>query len=61
MTIVDFGAYQFDRVLSCETFERLKHYDAMMEKVAGALKAGGKFMAQMFCHHDNPYHFDEAN
>ena len=61
MTIVDFGAYQFDRVLSCETFERLKHYDAMMEKVAGVLKVGGKFMAQMFCHHDNPYHFDEAN
>ncbi|KAL2021191.1 hypothetical protein VTK56DRAFT_7378 [Thermocarpiscus australiensis] len=54
------GDDEYDRIISVELFEHLKNYDRMMAKVSKALRPGGKFLLQMFCHRDAPYHVSEG-
>ena len=48
----------FDRVVSIELFEHMKNYEKLMAKVARALAPGGKLFVHIFCHRDQPYHFE---
>ena len=41
-------------------FEHMKNYEALMAKIARALKPGGKFFVHYFCHKDTPYHYEEG-
>ncbi|KAK3945049.1 cyclopropane-fatty-acyl-phospholipid synthase [Diplogelasinospora grovesii] len=50
----------FDRVISVEMMEHVKNYEALLAKVARAMKPGGRFFVQVFCHKDTPYHFEEG-
>ena len=58
--VVDYEFEQgvFDRVVSIELFEHMKNYAALMRKVAGSLKEGGKLFVHIFAHKDTAYDFD---
>jgi cyclopropane-fatty-acyl-phospholipid synthase len=51
-------AAAFDRVVSVEMFEHMRNYSALMERVAGWLKPGGKLFVHIFTHHTVCYPFD---
>jgi cyclopropane-fatty-acyl-phospholipid synthase len=44
-----------DRVVSVEMFEHMKNYEALLDRVAGALKPGGKLFVHVFAHRDWSY------
>jgi cyclopropane fatty-acyl-phospholipid synthase-like methyltransferase len=56
----EFDPESFDRVVSIEMFEHMKNYQALMAKVARALRPGGKLFVHIFAHRDAPYHFEEG-
>jgi cyclopropane fatty-acyl-phospholipid synthase-like methyltransferase len=56
----DFDPDKYDRVVSIELFEHMKNYEALMAKIARALKPGGKLFVHIFCHRDAPYDYDEG-
>lgn len=41
-------------------FEHMKNYEALLAKVARALKPGGKMFMHVFGHREMPYHFEEG-
>lgn len=51
---------QFDRVVSIEMFEHMRNYDALLDKIAGWLKAEGKLFVHIFCHRHLAYPFETA-
>jgi cyclopropane-fatty-acyl-phospholipid synthase len=59
--IVDFefaaGDADFDRVLSIEMFEHMKHYGLLLEKIAGWLRDDGQLFVHIFAHRLLAYHF----
>jgi cyclopropane fatty-acyl-phospholipid synthase-like methyltransferase len=56
----EFEEAKYDRVVSIELFEHMKNYQALMKKVARALKPGGKLFVHIFCHKDSPYDFEDG-
>lgn len=51
-------AEMFDRVISIEMFEHMRNYQALLSKVAGWLKPGGKLFVHIFCHRELLYLFE---
>lgn len=49
---------RFDRAVSVEMFEHMKNYDALLERVAGVLRPGGKLFVHIFTHREVAYHFE---
>lgn len=49
---------RFDRVVSVEMFEHMRNEEALMAKIAGWLKPGGKLFVHIFVHKDFAYTFD---
>ncbi|KAK0754794.1 methyltransferase [Schizothecium vesticola] len=56
----EFERESFDRVMSIEMFEHMKNYEALLAKVARALRPGGKMFMHVFGHREMPYHFEEG-
>ena len=54
----EFDEGAFDRVISIELFEHMKNYQLLMEKVARALRPGGKLFVHIFAHNSTPYDFE---
>jgi len=55
-----FEKENYDRVVSIELFEHMKNYELLMEKVAHALKPGGKLFVHIFAHKSTPYDFEDG-
>jgi cyclopropane-fatty-acyl-phospholipid synthase len=51
-------AERFDRILSVEMFEHLRNYQAMLARVAGWLRPGGKLFVHIFTHREFAYPFE---
>ncbi|MFP4353618.1 MAG: class I SAM-dependent methyltransferase [Phycisphaerae bacterium] len=49
----------FDRVVSIEMFEHMANYRALLGRIAGWLRPGGKLMVHIFTHLQYAYRFDE--
>jgi len=49
---------KFDRVVSVEMFEHMRNYGALLKKVAGFIKPGGKLFIHIFCHHTYPFRYE---
>ncbi len=49
---------RFDRAVSVEMFEHVRNYDALLRRIAGWLKPGGKLMVHIFCHARFAYPFE---
>jgi len=49
---------RFDRVVSVEMFEHMRNYEALMRRIAGWLKPGGKLLVHVFCHRRYAYAFE---
>lgn len=45
----------FDRVMSIEMFEHMRNYEALMKRVSGWLKPGGKLFVHIFTHKSIAY------
>lgn len=52
---------KFDRIMSIEMLEHMKNYEYLFEKISNWLKPDGLFFAHVFCHHFQPYHFEEKD
>ncbi|KAH9465781.1 hypothetical protein Pst134EA_013647 [Puccinia striiformis f. sp. tritici] len=52
---------KFDRIISIEMLEHMKNYEFLFKKISSWLKAEGLFFAHIFCHKDQPYHFEEKD
>ncbi|MBC7802449.1 MAG: class I SAM-dependent methyltransferase [Candidatus Parcubacteria bacterium] len=50
----------FDRVVSVEMFEHMRNWRALLGRVHGWLRPGGRFFMHVFCHRSVPYAFLEA-
>jgi cyclopropane-fatty-acyl-phospholipid synthase len=51
-------AERFDRILSVEMFEHLRNYQAMLARVSGWLRPGGKLFVHIFTHREFAYPFE---
>lgn len=49
---------RFDRVVSVEMFEHMRNYQALLERIAGWLRPGGKLFVHVFSHRDTAYPFE---
>jgi len=49
---------KFDRVVSVEMFEHMRNYKALLKKVAGFIKPGGKLFIHIFYHHTYPFRYE---
>ncbi len=52
---------RFDRVVSVEMFEHLRNWPLAFARVAGWLKADGRFFMHVFAHREAPYAFVERD
>jgi len=52
---------RFDRVVSVEMFEHLRNWPEIFRRVAGWLKADGRFFMHVFTHRSTPYAFEERD
>ncbi|WP_322028924.1 SAM-dependent methyltransferase [Paraburkholderia sp. J76] len=52
------GQADFDRVLSIEMFEHMKHYGLLLAKIARWLADDGQLFVHLFAHRLIAYHFD---
>ena len=52
---------RFDRVVSVEMFEHLRNWPEIFRRVAGWLKADGRFFMHVFVHRAVPYAFEERD
>jgi cyclopropane-fatty-acyl-phospholipid synthase len=50
---------RFDRVVSVEMFEHMRNWRALLGRVHGWLRPGGRFFMHVFCHRSTPYAFEE--
>ncbi len=48
----------FDRVVSVEMFEHMRNWEALLEKVAKALRRDGRFFLHIFTHREFAYAYD---
>ena len=48
----------FDRVVTVEMFEHMRNYQALLNKVAGFIKPGGKLFIHIFSHHTYPFLYE---
>ena len=48
---------RFDRVVSCEMFEHMRNYEALLGQIASWLRPDGKLFVHIFCHKDFAYEF----
>ncbi|MCB9852680.1 MAG: class I SAM-dependent methyltransferase [Phycisphaerales bacterium] len=48
----------FDRVVSVEMFEHMRNYEALLARIAGWLRPGGRLFVHIFCHRRYPYLFE---
>ncbi len=53
-------ARRFDRCVSVEMFEHLRNHGALMQRIAGWLKPGGKLFVHLFAHRTLMYPFETA-
>ena len=51
-------AERFDRVVSVEMFEHMSNWPALLGRVRGWLRPGGRLFIHIFTHRDTPYRFD---
>jgi len=49
---------KFDRVVTVEMFEHMRNYQALLNKVAGFIKPGGKLFVHIFSHHTYPFLYE---
>jgi cyclopropane-fatty-acyl-phospholipid synthase len=49
---------RFDRVVSIEMLEHVRNHGALMERIAGWLKPGGRLFVHVFCHRRHLYAFE---
>jgi len=49
---------QYDRIVSVEMFEHMRNYDALLKKISGWLKEGGRLFVHIFTHKEFAYPFD---
>jgi cyclopropane-fatty-acyl-phospholipid synthase len=49
---------RYDRVMSVEMFEHMRNWEALLERIAGWLKPGGKMFMHIFTHTKFAYPFD---
>ncbi|MGQ0587398.1 MAG: SAM-dependent methyltransferase [Gammaproteobacteria bacterium] len=57
----EFGAGEFDRVLSVEMFEHMRNYQKLLAKVARWLKPGGALFVHVFAHKALAYPFEDRD
>ncbi len=50
---------KFDRVITVEMFEHMRNYQALLKKVAGFIKPGGKLFIHIFSHHTYPFLYED--
>ncbi len=55
------GEHGFDRVLSIEMFEHMKHYGLLLAKIARWLADDGKLFVHLFAHPTLAYHFENRD
>ena len=48
----------FDRCVSIEMFEHMRNYDALLARIGGWLRPGGKLFVHIFCHRTLLYPFE---
>lgn len=53
-------AERFDRCVSVEMFEHLRNYEAVMSRIGGWLRPGGKLFVHVFAHRTLMYPFETA-
>jgi cyclopropane-fatty-acyl-phospholipid synthase len=58
MNAFDIDGEAFDRVVSVEMFEHMRNHRALMRRVAGWLRPGGKFFMHIFVHRSLAYAFE---
>jgi len=51
-------AEAFDRCVSVEMFEHIRNHEALMDRIAGWLRPGGKLFVHIFCHRTLVYPFE---
>lgn len=55
----DFAATdRYDRVVSVEMFEHMRNHEALMQRIAGWLRPGGKLFVHIFVHGRSTYLFE---
>ena len=52
--------YRTQRLIYLQLFEHMKNYELLMQKVARALKPGGKLFVHIFAHCTTPYDFEDG-
>ncbi len=58
--LTDFAAAaDFDRVFAIETFARTRNYRALLDRIRGWLRPGGRLLVQSACHRRWPYAVDD--
>jgi cyclopropane-fatty-acyl-phospholipid synthase len=58
MNVFEAEPETFDRVVSVEMFEHMRNHGALMSKLAGWLKPGGKLFVHIFTHREFTYPFE---
>jgi len=51
-------AGSFDRCVSVEMFEHMRNYAALLDRIGGCLRPGGKLFVHIFCHRTLLYPFE---
>jgi cyclopropane-fatty-acyl-phospholipid synthase len=61
--VADMNSFEFpqglDRVVSVEMFEHMRNWPELVQRVAQALRLGGKFFMHVFCHRAVPYLYED--
>jgi len=52
---------KFDRVVTVEMFEHMRNYKALLDKVSGFIKPGGKLFIHIFSHHTYPFLYENRS
>lgn len=58
MNVFDAPERDYDRVVSVEMFEHMRNHEALMARIAGWLRPGGKLFVHIFTHADLTYPFE---
>jgi len=48
----------FDRIVSVEMFEHMRHYKLLFQRIGNWLNLNGKVFVHVFCHRSTPYLFE---
>jgi len=58
MNRLEFGAAEFDRVVSVEMFEHMRNYEQLLGRIAGWMKPSATLFVHIFTHRDYAYPFE---